>query len=142
MSDIASQFPLEFFLEGTPISQQGSSKSKQKWKDAVAAAALARREKTYELGFIDERALAVTIYYFASAPMEGDVDNVVKPILDALIATTYTDDRVVERVVAQKFEPEGGWQFAAPSEQLTAALDRAPPVVYVQVTDDLEWRML
>ncbi len=74
--------------------------------------------------------------------MEGDIDNIVKPIMDALIGIAYPDDRFVERIVAQKFEPDTDWAFASPSDQLAAALDKPVPVVYVRVDDDLKWRRL
>jgi crossover junction endodeoxyribonuclease RusA len=142
MSDQNSLYPLEFFIERVPVSQGGSPRSKERWKALVAEAARQRQRETDELGFLDERALAVTIYYFPGAPMGGDIDNIVKPILDALIGVAYRDDRVVERVVSQKFEPQIDREFAAPSAQLAAALDRGPPVVYVRVDDDLSWRRL
>ena len=72
--------------------------------------------------------------------MTGDIDNIVKPIMDALIRVAYMDDKDVERVVVQKFEPQVDWDFADPSDQLAAALDTAAPVVYVRVDDDLSWR--
>ncbi len=37
--------------------------------------------------------------------MQGDVDNIVKPILDALSKHIYNDDGQVERIWVQKFEP-------------------------------------
>jgi hypothetical protein len=74
--------------------------------------------------------------------MLGDVDNIVKPIVDGLIRIAYLDDNDVERVTVQKFEPQVEWSFASPGEQLAAALDYAPPVVYIRVDDDLSWRRL
>ena len=72
--------------------------------------------------------------------MEGDIDNIVKPILDALIGVAYLNDRVVERVLAQKFEPEIDWFFERPTEPLLAALDIEAPVVYIRLDDDGAWR--
>ena len=72
--------------------------------------------------------------------MEGDVDNIVKPIMDALIGIAYTNDQLVERVLAQKFEPDTDWSFEGPSEILSAVLDTDAPVVYVRIDDDLAWR--
>jgi hypothetical protein len=94
------------------------------------------------LDFLDRRPVAVTIYYFPAAPMEGDIDNIVKPIMDALIRVAYMNDKDVERVAAQKFEPEVEWDFADPSDQLAAALDIDPPVIYVRVDDGLIWKRL
>jgi hypothetical protein len=72
--------------------------------------------------------------------MEGDVDNIVKLIMDALKSVAYIDDKVVERVVVQRFEPEVEWEFSAPSDQLALELGMEPPVVYIRVDDDLSWR--
>jgi hypothetical protein len=74
--------------------------------------------------------------------MQGDVDNIMKPIIDALINIAYLDDNDVERVIVQKFEPQTDWVIADPSEQLALALDTDLPVVYVRVDDDLSWRTL
>lgn len=60
--------------------------------------------------------------------MEGDIDNIVKPIMDALIHVACMTDNDVERVVVQKFEPEVGRAFTDPSAQLVAALDVPPPL--------------
>lgn len=72
--------------------------------------------------------------------MEGDIDNIVKPILDALIGVAYPNDRVIERVLVQKFEPDVDWSFDKPSEILVQALETSAPVVYIRLDDDLEWR--
>jgi crossover junction endodeoxyribonuclease RusA len=130
-------YPLEFFVAETPLSQQASRKSVQRWKRTVTEAAQQRVRETDELGFLDRRPLGLVIYYFPSAPIIGDIDNIVKPIMDALIHVAYMDDRDVERVIVQKFEPLVEWVFTDPSYQLAAALDIPAPVVYVRVDDDL-----
>lgn len=135
-------YPIEFLVAATPISLQGSSRSRELWRATVREAAQERVRESVELSFLDRRPIAVTVYYFPAAPMDGDLDNIVKPILDALINVTYMNDRDVERVVVQKFEPQVGWGFADPSDRLTRALDTAPPVVYIRVDDDLSWRRL
>jgi crossover junction endodeoxyribonuclease RusA len=135
-----SIFPLEFFIAATPRSLGASSPSKERWKTEVGEVARKRRDKTTEFSWLDQRPLALSVYYFPAAPMEGDVDNIVKPIMDALIGIAYPDDRLVERVLVQKFEPDIDWSFEEPSEMLLAALDTSAPVVYIRVDDDLAWR--
>ena len=142
MADGETLYPLEIFMERVPLSLKASTKSRKRWMGEVANAARERQRETYELGFLDNRPLAATIYYFPSAPMEGDIDNIVKPIMDGLKGVAYLDDKVIERVIVQKFEPEGGWEFSGPSDRLAAALDKTPPVVYVRIDDDLSWRNL
>jgi Holliday junction resolvase RusA-like endonuclease len=142
MADAEALYPLEILMERVPLSLKAKPDSRKRWMGEVANAARERQRETYELGFLDHRPLAATIYYFPSAPMEGDIDNIVKPIMDSLKGVAYLDDKVVERVIVQKFEPEGGWEFSGPSDRLAAALDRSPPVVYVRIDDDLSWRNL
>ena len=72
--------------------------------------------------------------------MDGDIDNIVKPILDALKSIVYLDDKVIERVLVQKFEPEIPKSFTDPSDQLALVLETQPPVVYIRIDDDLGWR--
>jgi hypothetical protein len=95
--DQETLYPLEFFIEGVPVSLGGSTRSKDRWKTMVAETARQRQRETEELGFLDDRAVAVTIYYFPIAPMEGDIDNIVKPILDALIGIAYPDDAFYQK---------------------------------------------
>jgi crossover junction endodeoxyribonuclease RusA len=141
MPDEDTMFPLEVVLQGVPASlQTKNAKHREAWKKRVAECARRRQRETYELGFIDGRPLAVTIYYFPNDFMPGDIDNIVKPIMDALTKVAYLDDKVVERVIVQKFEPKVDWAFSAPSDQLADALEMEPPVVYIRVDDDLSWR--
>jgi len=141
-------FPFEFHLAGTPVSLQGKAASRDRWKNEVADAARQRIAEIVEWTYLEPEPLSLTIYYFPVAPMGGDIDNIVKPIMDALIGVVYLNDKTVERVMVQKFEPAVAWEFSEPSEQLTVALDTASasedpiPVVYVHVANDLSWRRL
>jgi crossover junction endodeoxyribonuclease RusA len=78
----AIPFPVELVIEGTPIAQSGSSRSKNRWKAKVEASARARLREVSEWEWLDERRVAVTIYYFLDAEMQGDIDNIIKPILE------------------------------------------------------------
>jgi len=78
----------------------------------------------------------VRIYYFPGAEMQGDIDNIVKFILDALNAFVWRDDHQVERVVVQKFEPGKIFEFANPSDKLAEALNFAGPIVHIRVSAD------
>jgi len=142
MSTQETRYPLEFYICGTPRSLQAKRHSLDKWKNAISEAARQRVGETDELNLITDGPFSLTIYYFTAAEMNGDIDNIIKPIMDALGTIAYLDDKDVERVVAQKFEPQLDWEFAAPSLQLAAAFDMTLPFVYVRVDDDLGWRRL
>jgi crossover junction endodeoxyribonuclease RusA len=136
-------YPLEIVIEGTPVSlQTKNAKNRESWRQIVREAALDRRNELSEFCLLDQRALGVKIYYFPQEPMVGDIDNIVKPILDGMVGVAYPSDQVIEQVVVQKFEPETPWDFVSPSERLSIALDTTPPIVYIRVDDDLRWRKL
>lgn len=141
MSDDDTLYPLEVVLQGTPVTLQSKNPPRREaWKNRVSEATRDRQQETCELGILDERPLAVKIYYFPSAPMVGDVDNIVKLILDGMKGFAYLSDHTVERVTVQKFEPDAGWEFLTITDQLALALDTEAPVVYIRVDDDLSWR--
>jgi hypothetical protein len=124
------EFPLEFTVPGVPLSLGASAASREDWKERIRIAA---RPELPEGRFAAGGPLKVTIYYFSDVPVEVDIDNIAKPILDSLNGFIYLDDRQVERLVIQKFEPERLFTFASSSPRLDEAIDAAGPRVYVQI---------
>jgi crossover junction endodeoxyribonuclease RusA len=126
-------FPLEFLVSGTPVSFQAKrAESKAAWKDRVRQASYACLPEGH---FATGVPIAITLFYFPAAEMEGDIDNIVKPILDALCQHIYFDDQQVERVWAQKFERDRIFQFSAPSATLSTAIEGDKPLLYVRLSN-------
>jgi hypothetical protein len=127
-------FPIEFSVPGTPVSFQAkSAAAKLAWKDRVRAASLSALPQPH---FASGKRMSVVLYYLPQDRVEGDVDNIVKLVLDAMSAHIYLDDAQVERVVVQKFEPGNLFQFSNPSAGLVAALTGEKSVLYVRVSND------
>lgn len=124
---------MEFVVAGVPLSLQASGASRAAWKERV-------KESSYsglpEQHVLFEGAVEVSIFHFPTSEMTGDVDNIVKPILDALNRHIYVDDQQVVRVVVQKIEPGQPVVFDNPSEVLTSALAGSPPFTYIRISDD------
>jgi Holliday junction resolvase RusA-like endonuclease len=128
------EFPIEFVVQGTPVSLQAKrKKSLDEWKQRVKDASSKVIPTPH---FVSEDRVALTLYYLPPDAMQGDVDNIVKPILDALSRHIYIDDKQVERVVVQKFEPGNVFQFAEPTPTFTEALNGDLPIVYVRISND------
>ena len=121
-------FPLEIVIEQTPISLQGSSAARARWRNQVSVIARNRLGELIDWYWLDDRPVSVTIFYFPVTTMQGDIDNIVKPILDGLKAVSYPDDNSVERILVQKSSREyrehslsrarnsaGRWIFRRPS---------------------------
>lgn len=83
-----------------------------------------------------EAHVAVTLFYFPADKMEGDIDNIVKPVLDALAPHLYLDDSQVDRILVQRFEPGKLFPFSNPSPTLADAIGHPKPVLYIRVSDD------
>jgi crossover junction endodeoxyribonuclease RusA len=139
--DLNLPFPIEFLIRDTPRSHQSdNSKGKERWKRKVGEIAGMHARKLKDFFFIDERPLAATIFYFPPAPMKGDVDNIVKLIVDGMVAILYPDDRFIERIVVQKFEPGSEYVFNSLTPTLEQAVETDPPIIYIRIDDDLSWR--
>lgn len=127
------EFPVEFIVGGTAVSLQAKRReSLDQWKARVVDAS---REVLPEGHFAAESPLAVTLFYFPDAEMQGDLDNIVQPILNALKRHVYMDDRQIERILVQKFEPGNVFVFGSPSAVLADALNKAKPVLYIRLSD-------
>ena len=128
------EFPLEFLVVGTPVSLQAKRReSVDQWKARIVDAS---RSTLPEGHFASGNPIAATLFYFPDAEMAGDVDNIVKPVLDALGKHIYVDDRQVQRVLVQKFEPGNVFGFGTPSPKLQDALNRAKPILYIRLSND------
>ncbi len=128
------EFPIEFLVHGTPVSHQTKRPAaKAAWQKRIRQASMTAIPAPH---FVSEGRIAVSLYYLPGEPMEGDIDNIVKPILDALCRLIYIDDRQVERVVVQKFEPGNVFNFAQPTTTFVKALADAKPVLYVRISND------
>lgn len=134
-------FLLEIVINAYPVSSQtDNKKAKEAWKKFFGEYAQNRINDVIEWYYLDERPLMAIIYFFPPDKMDGDIDNIVKPILDGMIAIAYPDDRLIERAVVQKFEPHVEWSFSAPSPMLASALDMDPPALYIRLEADTAWR--
>jgi crossover junction endodeoxyribonuclease RusA len=128
------EFPFEFVVQGTPVSlQTARPESLHQWKTRIVEAS---RPVLPEGHFATDNPLAVTLYYFPSDRMVGDIDNIAKPILDAMSRHIYLDDHQIERLVVQKFEPGNIFNFSLPSATLEDALSRPKPALYIRLTND------
>lgn len=116
------------------MSQQAKrAASKVEWQERVKSASLAVLPEGH---WATESGVAATLFYFPAEAMQGDLDNIVKPVLDALSRHVYIDDSQIERIVVQKFEPENLFPFATPSATLEQAMTHPKPVLYIRLSDD------
>lgn len=129
-SELCIDLPLEILIPSTPVSQQGSPRGKKAWQQKIQDDVKNMEPEGCHSHTGD---VSVIIYYFSPERMQGDIDNIVKPILDAMCSRVYVDDRQVISVFVKKFEPGKLVDIIDPSDTLTRAINHDRPVVYIGV---------
>ena len=81
-------------------------------------------------------AIMVTItYFFNGTPL--DVDNIPKPILDALKGTIFSDDAQVFDLLCRKRDINEDLQIQNPSPELIEYLQESKQALHISVTEAL-----
>ena len=121
--------PFEFTIKGPPVSLQSRKRARlQAWKTDVrnAATKVAKNPPTN-----DEVAITITYYYDGDTP---DVDNIIKPIQDALIGVVYADDNQVVDTRSRKSRIDGSFTIRGASALLLSAFADGDAFLHVTVT--------
>jgi crossover junction endodeoxyribonuclease RusA len=81
--------PFEFIIDGPPVSQQARRRERVlQWKQEVRRAA----QQVWPAGElpVTEPVMIAITHFYGDASM--DIDNIPKPVLDALKGLVYVDD--------------------------------------------------
>jgi Holliday junction resolvase RusA-like endonuclease len=119
-------------VDGPPVSQQTRRRERLKeWKTVVRQAAETYwlAEKTMPTGPV----MLQRTYFYDSVGM--DVDNIVKPIQDAIIGLAYVDDEQVTDVLVRKRDLSGNFKVENMTTVLVEGFDRGNEFLYVVVLD-------
>jgi Holliday junction resolvase RusA-like endonuclease len=108
---IPCQLPFSYWVFGRPVSTQNDDGSKPgalpAWRDKVnsalgAAVAMASKNRGFELV---QDLVEVRVIWLSADPadrQQPDVDNMLKPLIDAFNEKIIGDDRQVHRILAEK----------------------------------------
>ena len=124
--------PFEFIVLVAPVSQQAHRRSRRKvaWENAIRTAA--DQHWPADSPPIENDVCVTITHFFEGAP--ADVDNIAKPILDAIKRLVFADDRQVTDLVAQRGPLQGPFSADPASSVLTDAIALKREFVYVRVT--------
>ena len=122
----------EFILDGPPVSQQARRRDRLRaWKVTVRQEAekywLSEQKAT--TGFV---MLQVTYFYDAIAI---DVDNIVKPIQDAIIGLAYVDDDQITDVLVRKRNLSSNFRIENMTSTLAEGFSSGNEFLHIVVTD-------
>lgn len=121
---------LEFILSRRPISHQSKSASnRQRWKEFVTAEA----QKVWQ----GQPAVAIpcqlTLVYFCN-DRPADIDNIIKPIQDALVGLVYVDDIYVTDIDCHRRPLTAPFELARLPALLLPAIAMGQECVYVRIS--------
>lgn len=122
--------PFEFVIDGPPMSAQSHNLARlSAWKASVAATAAAR----WIGSPFPAKVRVVVTYYHEGEIARLDSDNMVKPILDALIGIAYTDDRQASEVVIRMIPLDGDSAVPTVASVVAERLARPGEFLHVKV---------
>jgi Holliday junction resolvase RusA-like endonuclease len=122
----------EFVIDGPPVSQQARRRERvRQWRDEVRRAA----EQYWPAGELPATSpMMLTITYFYESVLM-DIDNIPKPISDALKGLVYLDDEQVTDVVCRKRDLTRSLRIENPSSVLADGLSRGNEFLYIVVEE-------
>ena len=124
--------PFEFVVDGPPVSQQARRRERvNEWEREVRRAA----ESYWPIDAVPVThpvRLEITHFY---EDVELDVDNVAKPIIDALKGLIFLDDRQVTDLLCRKRDLGRSLRVTNPSSVLAEGLSRDNDFLLVTVME-------
>ena len=122
--------PFELIMEQAPVSSQTRRRQRfHEWRQDL--------ERAARLVWDTEVPVAVPVlvtitYFFDGTPV--DVDNIPKPILDALKGLVFRNDSQVYDLLCRKRNRADSLRIEGPSQGLLDALDNSRQVLHIKVT--------
>jgi Holliday junction resolvase RusA-like endonuclease len=123
--NVLSNFP----VIGKPVSSQAKN-TKHSWQSHVTNTALTYHKQPYDV----EIKLEVQVFWFSQEQQNRpDVDNILKPILDALKNVVYVDDNQVVKAIVSHHDLNNVIHFVdTPFEIIKPLLIGEKEYIYVR----------
>ena len=126
--------PFEFVIDGLPVSQQARRRSRvRNWTRVVQGAA--KQDWDTEPPFAGEVMVSITCFFEDASLF--DLDNIPKPILDALKGLVYSDDKQVSDLLCRKRGLNEDLRIQNPSSLLLETLGHSQQFLHIAVANAL-----
>jgi len=122
--------PFEFIVTGSPVSLQTNNRAKlQEWKAKVGQIAA----EAMPIGMpASSEPVQVIITHYCITQI-SDLDNMIKPIVDAMKILVYVDDRQVTDLTVKRRKLQELVDFTAISPLIAEALAAGKEFIYVKI---------
>lgn len=123
-------FPFEFTFEGPPISLQSKNKARKRaYMNNIAAVARLLLPADYVVS-ADQLEIKITYFHEGACP---DVDNIVKPIQDALVGVVYVDDNQIAHSSSKRRDINGSYKVRNVSACILESFSKGKDFVHVKI---------
>ena len=124
--------PFEFLIRSRPVSQQIRRRERlREWKEFVRQEATRYWSSTHTPA--NGPICLTLVYLYDEAAL--DVDNIIKPIQDAIVGLAFPDDALVTDVICRRRQLRGVFDLSRVSPVLIEGFDYGDEFVYVHVGD-------
>jgi len=123
----------EVLLPRRPISHQGKSRSREEWKEFIYGRAF----KAWNQTPISGGRLKFTVVYLCESD-PADINNIIKPIQDAMNSLVYADDSLVHDVTGHMRLLSDPIDIVGLPQLLADAVISGAECVYVQISNSNE----
>lgn len=124
--------PFEFLIKSRPVSQQTRRRERlREWKEFVRQEATRYWTSSHELA--DGPTCITLVYLYDEAAL--DVDNIIKPIQDALIGLVFSDDSIATDVISRRRQLGGIFDLSQASSVLIEGFAHGNEFVYVYISN-------
>jgi hypothetical protein len=124
--------PFEFIIGSQPVSQQIRRRERlREWKRFVLDEAT---QNWSPKNTPADGPVCVTLIYLHDESAL-DVDNIVKPIMDALVGLVFPDDSLVTDAIIRSRQLQGAFDLSRASPVLIEGFERGGAFVYVCICD-------
>ena len=121
----------EFLIPDRPVSLQTRNRENlRQWKAYVTSEAA----KSWAGSAVSDGNLQPTLIYLCGDD-PVDIDNIIKPIQDALVGLVYTDDILITDVESRRRPLAGTYDVARCPVQLLQGIATGDECVYVRLSD-------
>ena len=121
----------EFLIPDRPVSLQTRNRENlRQWKAYVASEAA----KSWAGSAVSDSHLQLTLIYICGED-PVDIDNIIKPIQDALVGLAYTDDILVTDVESRRRPLAGTYDVDRCPARLLQGIATGGEFVYVRLSD-------
>ena len=125
-------FPFEFTFDGPPISLQSKNKTRKRaYMQNIAAIASQKIPQGYVLS-TDQLEIKITYFHDGIYP---DVDNIIKPIQDALVGVVYVDDNQIADSGSRRKDINGSYKVRNVSPCILESFAKGNDFIHVKIVN-------